>query len=208
MDWQPSPACLDWATDPETPRHEPQPRSSLRAPRRCRPFHQRPCTGRQLGAQPADLQPGHRSGGAPGATGQRGRCGVRRGRGASGLPGLGRCAALAPRAGDVQVPGAAAREQGRAGRHDHGRTWQGLHRRAGRGGARHRHRRIRLRCTAAAQGRFQRPGLGRHGQLDPAPAARCGGRHHPLQLPLHGAHVDGAAGPGDRQLLHPEAQRT
>ena len=46
-----------------------------------------------------------------------------------------------------------------AGRDDHRRARQGLHRRAGRGHARHRHRRVRLRRAAAAEGRLHRPGV-------------------------------------------------
>ena len=68
-------------------------------------------------------------------------------------------------------------------RDDHRRARQGVHRRAGRGHARHRHRRVRLRHPAAAEGRLHRPGLHRHRQLDDAPAARRGRRHHAVQLP-------------------------
>ena len=88
----------------------------------------------------------------------------------------------------------------------HGRTRQGVHRRPGRGHARHRHRRVRLRHPAAAQGRLHRPGLHRHRQLDDAPAAGRGGRHHALQLPGDGADVDVPGGHRRRQLLHPQAQ--
>ncbi len=82
---------------------------------------------------------------------------------------------------------------------DHRRARQGLHRRAGRGHARHRHRRVRLRHPAAAQGRLHRPGLHRHRQLDAAPAAGRGGRHHALQLPGDGADVDVPGGDRGRQ---------
>ena len=88
----------------------------------------------------------------------------------------------------------------------HRRARQGVHRRAGRGHARHRHRRVRLRHPAAAQGRLHRPGVHRHRQLDAAPAAGRGGRHHAVQLPGDGADVDVPGGHRRGQLLHPQAQ--
>ena len=94
-----------------------------------------------------------------------------------------------------------------ARRDDHRRARQGLHRRAGRGHARHRHRRVRLRHPAAAEGRLHRPGLDRHRQLDAAPAARRRRRHHAVQLSVHGADVDVPGRDRLRQQLHPEAER-
>ena len=137
---------------------------------------------------------------------------VRRGRRRGGqregrVPGLGRHAADPPRARAQRLPAAAEPAPRHAGRDDHRRARQGLHRRAGRGHARHRHRRVRLRHPAAAQGRLHRPGLHRHRQLDAAPAARRGRRHHAVQLPVHGADVDVPGGAGLRQHLHPQAQR-
>ena len=89
----------------------------------------------------------------------------------------------------------------------HRRARQGVQRRAGRGDARHRDRRIRLRHPAAAEGRLHRPGLHRHRQLDAAPAARRRGRHHAVQLSLHGAVLDVPAGDRVRQHLRAEAER-
>jgi hypothetical protein len=71
---------------------------------------------------------------------------------------------------------------------------------------RHRHRRVRLRHSAAAQGRLHRPGLHRHRQLDPAPAAGRGGRHHAVQLPGDGADVDVPGGHCRGQHLRAQAQ--
>ena len=140
------------------------------------------------------------------AAGQRAGRRRRRGRGAGRLPGLGRHAADPPRPRDVQVPRTAQPAPGRAGPRDHRRARQGVHRRAGRGHARHRHRRVRLRHPAAAQGRLHRPGVDRHRQLDDAPAARRGRRHHAVQLPGDGADVDVPGGHRRRQHLRPQAQ--
>ena len=118
---------------------------------RARARHRRP--------RAAGLEPGHRRGGAPGAAGQRRRRGRRGGRRAGRAAGLGRHAADPPRARAEQLPGADEPAPRHAGRDDHRRARQGLHRRAGRGHARHRHRRVRLRHAAAAEGRLHRPGL-------------------------------------------------
>ena len=152
------------------------------------------------------LQPRHRRRHRPGGAGQQRRSGGRRRRRPGRLPGLGRHAADPPRARDVQVPGAAEPAPRRAGARHHRRARQGVHRRAGRSHARHRHRRVRLRHPAAAQGRLHRPGLHRHRQLDDAPAAGRGGRHHAVQLPGDGADVDVPGGDRRGQLLHPQAQ--
>ncbi len=122
------------------------------------------------------------------------------------FPGLGRHAADPPRARHVQVSRAGQPAQGRARAPDHAGARQGVHRRARRGGARHRHHRIRLRHPAAAQGRLHRPGLHRHGQLDHPPAAGRGGRHHAVQLPRHGAHVDVPGGDRRGQQLRAQTQ--
>ena len=106
------------------------------------------------------------------------------------LPGLVANPADAPRARAQSLPRPAERAPRRPGGAHHERARQGVQRCAGRGHARHRDRRIRLRHRPAAQGRFHRPGLHRHRQLDDAPAPRRRGRHHALQLPLHGAVLD------------------
>ena len=85
------------------------------------------------------------------------------------------------------------------------RARQGLLRRARRGDARARGRRVLLRHPDAAQGRALRAGLDRDRRLlDPA-AARRRRRHHAVQLPRDGAHVDVGAGDRVRQLLRAQA---
>ena len=82
---------------------------------------------------------------------------------------------------------------------------QGALRRDGRGGARPRGGRARVRDPDPAQGRLLGAGLdGRRRLLDP-PAARRGRRHHAVQLPGDGADVDVGAGARLRQLLRAEA---
>ena len=180
---------------------------SFASHRRHRPLRRRPPRRRHERPAPAGLQPGHRRGRAPGRAGRE-RGGRRRGRrGQGGVPGLGRHAAAAPRARAAELPRPAEPAPRHARRDDHRRARQGLHRRPGRSHARHRHRRVRLRHSATAQGRLHRAGLDRHRQLDAAPAARRGGRHHAVQLPVHGADVDVPGGDRLRQHLHPEAER-
>ena len=70
---------------------------------------------------------------------------------------------------------------------EHGKV---LSRRDGRGGARPRGRRVRLRHPDAAQGRLLRAGLDRRRRLLDPPAARRRRRHHAVQLPGDGADVD------------------
>ncbi len=98
--------------------------------------------------------------------------------------GLAQHAADPPRARHAALPGTDEPAPRRPGRDHHGRARQGVLRRAGRGRARHRRDRVRLRHPATAQGRLHRAGLHRHRQLDHAPAAGRGGRHHAVQLPL------------------------
>ncbi len=87
----------------------------------------------------------------------------------------------------------------------HRRARQGPLGRDGRGRARARGDRVRLRDPDAAQGRVLRAGLDRDRRLlDPA-AARRRRRHHAVQLPGDGAHVDVGAGDRLRELLRPEA---
>jgi len=109
--------------------------------------------------------------------------------------------------GDEQLPRADERTPRRTRRDDHRRARQGLHRRDRRSQPGHRHRRVRLRHPAVAEGRLHRPGLDRHRQLDDAPVAGRGGRHHAVQLPVHGAVLDVPGGDRLRQQLHPQAQR-
>ena len=153
------------------------------------------------------LQPGHRRGLAPGGA-RFGRGGRGRGRrGQSGAARLGRHAAAAPGARPQRLPRPAEPAPRHARGDDHLGARQGLQRRPGRGHARHRHRRVRLRHPAAAQGRLHRAGLDRHRQLDHAPAARRRRRRHAVQLPVHGADVDVPGGDRLRQQLHPQAER-
>ena len=90
-------------------------------------------------------------------------------------------------------------------RADHGRARQGPLRRQGRDRPRTRGHRVRLRHPAAAQGRVLGPGLHWHRRLLLPRARRRGRRHHPVQLPGHGAAVDGPDGDRHRQRLHPQA---
>ena len=99
------------------------------------------------------------------------------------------------------------REPRHARRDDHRRARQGVQRCAGRGDARHRRRRVRVRHPAAAEGRLHRAGLDRHRQLDDAPAARRRRRRHAVQLPGDGADVDVPGGDRVRQRLRAEAER-
>ena len=153
-------------------------------PARRRPLDRRPARGRQRRPQPAGLQPGHRRRRAPGGARHRGRTSTRAVAAAQAAfpawadtPPIRRARVL------NALPRAAQPAARHAGRDHHRRARQGVHRRAGRGDARHRHRRVRLRHSAAAEGRLHRPGRHRHRQLDAAPAARRGGRHHAVQLP-------------------------
>ena len=74
----------------------------------------------------------------------------------------------------VQLPRAAQRPQGRAGRDHHRRARQGGLRRARRGQPRPGGRRIRLRYPASAQGRLHRERLDQGRRLLDPPAARPG----------------------------------
>ena len=105
---------------------------------------------------------------------------------------------------DPRAPARAAR----GGRADpHGRARQGALRRDGRGHARARGDRVRLRDPASPQGRHVRAGLDRDRRLlDPA-AARRRRRNHAVQLPRDGAHVDVGAGARVRQHVRAEALR-
>ena len=58
-----------------------------------------------------------------------------------------------------------------------------------------------------AQGRLLGPGLHRHRRVLLPRTARRRRRHHPVQLPRHGAAVDGPDGHRHRQRLHPQALR-
>ena len=87
------------------------------------------------------------------------------------------------------------------------RARQGVRRRAGRGRPRPRGRRLRVRHPAPAEGRLQRAGVDRRRRVLDPPAGRRGGRHHAVQLPGHGPHVDVPRGHRLRQRLHPQAQR-
>ena len=112
---------------------------------------------------------------------------------------------LAKRTADpVQLPRAAQRPQGRAGRDHHQRARQGRLRRARRGQPRPGSRRIRLRYTASAQGRLHRERLDQGRRLLDPPAAGPGRHHLPVQLPGHGADV--VLPHRDRRRQHRRAQ--
>ena len=166
------------------PRRSPAParacRSSIRPPARSRARSRSPPTPRSTPRSPA----------------RRRRC-----RRWSQTP------AGAPRARAGRFPRPPQRAARRAGRAHHRRARQGVQRRPGRGDARHRDRRVRLRHPAAAQGRLHRPGLDRHRQLDPAPAAGRRRRHHAVQLPVHGAVLDVSDRDRLRQHLRAQAER-
>ena len=87
------------------------------------------------------------------------------------------------------------------------RARQGHRRRPGRGPARARAGRIRLRTRAAAQGRALMAGLARRRQLHAAPAGRRRRRDHAVQLPLDGPALDVPAGARRRQHVRPQAVR-
>ena len=91
--------------------------------------------------------------------------------------------------------------------HPHRRARQGALRRARRGRARARGGRVRLRRPAPAQGRVLGAGLDRHRRLLDPPAPRRRRRHHAVQLPGDGAHVDVRAGHRLRQHVRAEAVR-
>ena len=80
------------------------------------------------------------------------------------------------------------------------RRARGSHARPGSG-------RVRLRHSASAQGRVQRAGRHRRGQLLDAPAAGRVRRHHAVQLPGDGADVDVPDRDRLRQHLRPQAFR-
>ncbi|MEZ5263109.1 MAG: aldehyde dehydrogenase family protein [Acidimicrobiales bacterium] len=77
-------------------------------------------------------------------------------------------------------------------------------RRAGRGGPRAGERGVACGVPHLLKG-ATRGRVGRHRRVPAAPAARRGGRHHPVQLPGHGADVDVRQRPGLRELLRAEA---
>ncbi len=116
------------------------------------------------------------------------RGGRRRGRGREGgVPRLARDVALEARGAVLPDPRARPRAP-RGDRADpHGRARQGALRRDGRGHARARGDRVRLRDPDAAEGRLLRAGLDRDRRLLDPPAARRRRRHHAVQLPRDGA---------------------
>ena len=87
------------------------------------------------------------------------------------------------------------------------RARQGARGRQGRGAARPRGGRVRLRDPAAAEGRVLRPGLDHRRRVLLPPAARRLRRDHPVQLPGDGADVDAPGRDRLRQHLRPEALR-
>ena len=134
-----------------------------------------PATGRVSGASPARDDRGD---------------GRRRGSGHGGLPGLARRVAGQAHPDPVRVPRAAERPQGGARRDHHRRARQGALRRARRGRARPRGRRVRLRHAAPAQGRVSprtsRPASTCYSVRQPLGVV---GDHQPVQLPGDGADV-------------------
>ena len=87
----------------------------------------------------------------------------------------------------------------------HRRARQGALGRDGRGRARARGDRVRLRHPDAAQGRLLRAGVDRDRRLLDPPAGRRRRRYHAVQLPGDGAHVDVGAGDRLRELLRAQA---
>ncbi len=179
-----------------------------RAHRYPHPLDRRPAQRAGQHAQRRRVRPGARAGGAAGAAGlgRRRRPCSRQCR--CRPAGLGRTGTATTGTRAVPDEGAGRAAQRRHRATDHARARQDLPGRAGRGAARTGSDRIRLRRSAVAQGAILRSRRRRHRQLEPAHAARCGRRHHAVQLPLHGADVDGAGRAGLRQQLHPEAVGT
>ena len=107
----------------------------------------------------------------------------------------------------LRLPRAGRPPPRRPGPSDHRRARQGAGGRPRRGGPGHRGDRVRLRHPPPAEGGVLRGRLQRRGRLLHPPAPRRGGRHHPLQLPGDGPHVDVPGGHRLREHLHPEAVR-
>ena len=95
----------------------------------------------------------------------------------------------------------------RARRDHHRRARQGALRRRRRDRPRPGERRVRHRRAAPAQGRLLASRPPPASTSTHPPAARRGRRHHPVQLPGHGAAVDVRQRDRLRQRLHPQAQR-
>ena len=87
---------------------------------------------------------------------------------------------------------------------EHGKTLEDAKGSVTRG---HRGGRVRLRPAAADEGRVQPPGRRRRRSALGPPSGGRVRRHHAVQLPGHGAAVDGPAGDRLRQRLHPQAVR-
>ena len=133
--------------------------------------------------------------------------GRRGGRGGQGVPRLARRLAGPADRDPVPVPRAARGARRRAGRAGQRRARQGHLGRGRRGGPRPRGGGVRLRHPAPAQGRLLGERVHRRGRLLDPPAARRGGRDHPVQLPGHGADVDVPAGHRVRQHVRAQAVR-
>ncbi len=146
--------------------------------------------GQHVRAHRAGLQPGHRPAERRGRACEQ-RRGRRRGRERQG--GRARVAsdlAVPALRHAVRLPRVAAQPGGRARQDHHRRARQGALGRARRDRARAGERRVRVRRTAADEGRLQRAGRHRRRRLLDPPAARRRRRHHAVQLPGDGAAVD------------------
>ena len=122
-----------------------------------------------------------------------------------GLPGLARDLAVEARRDHVPDPRPGRRAPARDRPAHHAAARQGPVGRDGRGRARPREHRVRLRHPEPAEGRLHRAGLDRRRRLLDPPAARRRRRHHAVQLPGDGAHVDVRERDRVRERVHPEA---
>ena len=113
--------------------------------------------------------------------------------------------ALAAERGALPLPRPGRRAQRRPRAHHRAGARQGALRRAGRGAARPRRGRVRLRHPPAAQGPDLRERLDRRRHLVAAAAARRRGGHHPVQLSRDGAALDVPDGHRLREHLRAQA---
>ena len=169
------------------------------------PLDRRRPGGRHLGPHEPGLQPRGGTADRGGAARERGGGRSRRPVREDGVRLVAHRVAREARRADVRDPGARARAQGGDRADPHGRARQGAVGRDGRGDARPRGDRVRVRDPDPAQGRILRAGVdGRRRLLDP-PADRRRRGNHAVQLPGHGPHVDVGARARMRQHVRAEA---